>query len=503
MARKLEYIVKEVRNLLAVYIRDMVFRRGAMSKKAQEDLMEQLFLGSGLDTISQVERFLDGDGDFDRLWDETEIQNNETGNEHRRRKLVLKEVLHCLPASNFVAHKGEFVKERLFVKTKNAKAHVGGRALTDNATQAIMCAKHALAMADQVLVNGELPSGWSTEDLYVFVRKKMYVKFFGKFVPPNDDETEAVEEGTMPEAYLFCGYMLFVAFGPFPLSGRKLDILALGESSTPEGRAASRKAATKLAKEERDAGYTGKPSSSPRGPRGISNDQRAGAATLAESHYQAQGRGLREDISHAIVMEENLVKQYNTAFERWEKYESKPGEAYEKIAAASFADYSRLNTEIEQVKAMRGLLQTQLELHRNRAPVAFSDYYDRLGLGEGKSSTISSTPSAASAVVTIFKTPTDNSNTLSKTSSSRPSTASTNFLDDNDDEGDNDKGSSPPESSVHETLVHETTKATSKDTLKAITNGTGKDGKNGGNTKPRKKLKTVQAAVDPVELLRN
>jgi len=175
-------LVQEIQNTLAIHCREIVYQakaKGAKMDKQEMEIMFKAFHGTEAHA-SVLDSFIMGTGLYSEAFDKADIDVNRAGNQDRAADgcmLLLKDLLHCDPSSNFAVHDPGFSREAIAV-VKGER--IAGRNLNDKAMKVLANYKYALKFHKQFVDSRDNnPSGTKLADMLLFVRKKMFVEFRG------------------------------------------------------------------------------------------------------------------------------------------------------------------------------------------------------------------------------------------------------------------------------------------------------------------------------------
>jgi hypothetical protein len=211
------------------------FRNGtAMLKTTQERTVSEHYFGNPIDpdSVGICKQLVEGAGIFAHIYD-TEEMSQQTSSQHissnnrNNVTLILKPFLHCLPDTKVVV--GPLLNNinmQLLVssglvtaRSKNATP-IKAKTLLSRAQAHIKNGKKALAVVlnrrspyKMYASTGNLPSGMTMDDYYVYVRKRMFVLLTSK---------EALAKGTQIPPFVIGADTLALAV-PASLSGVEDD----------------------------------------------------------------------------------------------------------------------------------------------------------------------------------------------------------------------------------------------------------------------------------------
>ena len=311
-------LVQEIQNTLAIHCREIVYQAKAKGAKMdkQMEIMFKAFHGTEAHA-SVLDSFIMGTGLYSEAFDKADIDVNRAGNQDRAADgcmLLLKDLLHCDPSSNFAVHDPGFSREAIAV-VKGER--IAGRNLNDKAMKVLANYKYALKFHKQFVDSRDNnPSGTKLADMLLFVRKKMFVEFRGcknrpTGAPPKDkdgNEKEFTEED-MPCKWVFNGYMAFALFGPQPIAGETFSSLSEdGKNIATKSRAAAEKEEEAALKaRERAVGTGGYIPEQYR--RCVSLDYKAQSAFMAQTEHNNSLQTYREELYRLALKEKDSLRQ--------------------------------------------------------------------------------------------------------------------------------------------------------------------------------------------------
>ncbi|KAI2510740.1 hypothetical protein MHU86_3688 [Fragilaria crotonensis] len=164
----------------------------AMTKITQEKVLSERFFGNpdDSDSVGISQQLVEGTGLFEHMYDTEEIMqqtgSQRTGNTRNNKTLVLKPFLHCISGTSIlVGNQSNQINLGLLCSSglsSQKSMPIKGRSLLSRAQEQIKNGKKALAVVmnkrspyKSYVATGNLPSGMSMDDYYVYVRKRMYV----------------------------------------------------------------------------------------------------------------------------------------------------------------------------------------------------------------------------------------------------------------------------------------------------------------------------------------
>lgn len=176
-----------------VSFQNACFRNGtAMTKITQERVLAEQYFGNpdDPDSVGIVQQLVDGTGIFENLFDTEEMiqqtsRSQQTGNSRNNVTLALKPYLHCLSGTSvIVGNQSNHINLALLISSglsSHKALPIKARSLLTRAQEHIKNGKKALAVVmnkrspyKSYASTGNLPSGMSMDDYYVYVRKRMY-----------------------------------------------------------------------------------------------------------------------------------------------------------------------------------------------------------------------------------------------------------------------------------------------------------------------------------------
>lgn len=201
-----------------VSFQNACFRNGtAMTKHTQERLIADQYFGihGDPDSVGLSQQLVDGTGLFAYMYDTADIvqqtSNQQTaasaGGNNRNQSattLILKPFLHWIPdTSIFVGSQPHHINLTLLQSNSmllNKCTPIKGRSLLSRAQEHIKNGKKALSAVvnkrspyKSYATTGNLPSGMSMDDYYVYVRKRMFV-----MLVTNPERNKAMKTTTLP-----------------------------------------------------------------------------------------------------------------------------------------------------------------------------------------------------------------------------------------------------------------------------------------------------------------
>ena len=200
-----------------VSFQNACFRDGtAMTKLTQERLIADQYFGihGDPDSVGLSQQLVDGTGLFAYMYDTADIaqqtssqQTAVSGGKNRNQiamTLVLKPFLHWIPdTSIFVGSQPHHINLTLLHSNSmllNKFTPIKGRSLLSRAQEHIKNGEKALSAVlnkrspyKAYATTGNLPSGMSMDDYYVYVRKRMFV-----MLVTNPEKSKALKKATLP-----------------------------------------------------------------------------------------------------------------------------------------------------------------------------------------------------------------------------------------------------------------------------------------------------------------
>ena len=176
-----------------VCFQNACFRNGtAMTKVTQERVLAEQYFGNpdDPDSVGIVQQLVEGVGIFENLYDTEEMiqqtNSQQTGNSRNNLTLALKPYLHCISGTSvIVGNQSNHINLALLISSglsSHKSLPIKGRSLLTRAQEHIKNGKKALAIVmnnrspyKSYASTGNLPSGMTMDDYYVYVRKRMYV----------------------------------------------------------------------------------------------------------------------------------------------------------------------------------------------------------------------------------------------------------------------------------------------------------------------------------------
>lgn len=372
-----EHIKQEIQALIAVNCREIVHQGKDAKEEAQLEKMRKAFHGAE-SHASLLKQFMEGKEPFAGCFDKLPLENNREGNQVGLGCMLnLKDVLTCLPSSQFIVSERGFVIETL---QASRGQNLSGRSLNDECRFASANCEIALKFHNDCCPNGELPSGKSFEDALFCARQKMHVHLHGakdqqgcnravKKMSADHQEAlaRAIEEGTdmpaapspiveedMPEECFFTGHFAFALFHPDGCSMVSLSCFAVDGTGvkTKGGRKEARKkeAAEKHLNREKEHC----PDDCNR--RGVSSTQMAVAANIAQREEIENTRRIHDQMSIACNSHQSHTRELQTV-------NSMLAEARR---LANEAPSSEHDQEIEHLTGWKGEICTNLQSIRKR-----------------------------------------------------------------------------------------------------------------------------------------
>lgn len=244
---------KELQGFAGFIAYQECFRKGNSSTKGTvEKSMGELFFGNppDPDSIGLGEQLIYGNGVFSGLYAKENIENVTTSrddtasqpstNQSRNQvSLILKPSLHCLSHEKRVIVGGQSsagITLSLILANglKNRARLLSNRTLLCRAQEHVKNGKKALSIVMHAespyrdhCSTGNLPSGMTLDDYYLFVREGMY-KLLHPAVTcagPSSEEPQVEEANdtsresvlsviVMPDSWIFTGFIIFALLGP-------------------------------------------------------------------------------------------------------------------------------------------------------------------------------------------------------------------------------------------------------------------------------------------------
>jgi hypothetical protein len=202
-----------------VSFQNACFRNGtAMTKLTQERLIADQYFGiyGDPDSVGLSQQLVDGTGLFAYMYDTADIMQQtgsqqqtaasagKNGNKTTATTLVLKPFLHWIPdTSIFVGNQPNHINLTLLQSNSmllNKCTPIKGRSLLSRAQEHIKNGKKAFSAVlnkrspyKSYATTGNLPSGMTMDDYYIYVRKRMFV-----MLVTNPEKSKVLKAATLP-----------------------------------------------------------------------------------------------------------------------------------------------------------------------------------------------------------------------------------------------------------------------------------------------------------------
>lgn len=259
---------KELQGFAGFLAYQECFRKGTSTTKAllEKSMGDQYFGNPGNpDSIGLAEQLVLGNGVFSGLYNEEAasmlVGDPQTNQQHREPTvLLLKPCLHCLSDTQriIVGHPAGIGLSLILANgLRNNLNFVSNRTLLcraqehlKNGKKALSLVMHAKSPYRAYTATGNLPSGLSIEDYYLYVRQKMFLLLNPPSSVPvepempvaggegvlldNIDMTADPDVSPMPDSWVFPGFIIFALLGPIvppEMTNYRLELLM---TSTPE-----------------------------------------------------------------------------------------------------------------------------------------------------------------------------------------------------------------------------------------------------------------------------
>lgn len=375
-----DYILQEVRNLLALHCREICMVEKAGGEKASKQEHEHYMSFHGTEShMSVLDLFLKGTGLCEGVFDRTDIENNRPGNNFRASvgyMLELKEHFHCASNGHFILHDPGFTRADIAIQRGNP---ITGRILHDKALVVIANYKHALKHYKAFMDDDDnYPSGTGFEDVLLDVRQKMCVEFKGCRNKPTGvagRNRPSVDAENMPATYMWHGYYVFIVFGPKPLSGETFGCFSVdGYGVKKRSRNQIREEAAKKKQAEQMAGTGGFVPEAY--CRGVSITAKATAAKIAQAEYSDHVKALREILTGLTMDSMHTLEEYKMVCAQLQ-------EAREGCNAGEEEKLVRwkesLETDLVDIRKRKREYESELRDHLSKKPAQLKAFYDQVG----------------------------------------------------------------------------------------------------------------------------
>jgi len=377
-------VIQELRNLLALHCRELTMTKKAKGADTgnQENMHCQSFHGTESHQ-SVLDLFLQGNGPYFAAFEKVPIEVNRAGNDSRTDGYMweLKPLLHREPNGRLCVHDPGFTREALRLQKDGQP--LSGRILYDKALQVVANYKHALKHYNTfVVANKDKPSGTTIEDMAEWVLRKMHVEFKGGRVKPSGKTARnraEVNEEDMPANYIFNGYFAFMLFGPRPLSSCPFTCLSTdGKGCEKKSRTTCRKEEAEAKQAEREAGTGGHAPEDYR--RGMSLNNKASAAQMAQVEHNNYGRNLRELLNSVFHDARNVLDEYKVISEQIK--EAKEMEDHAEVASLRIVRHG-LVKEMAACRDRKRECEKQMTEHLAKKPRQLEAHYEQVGAFDG------------------------------------------------------------------------------------------------------------------------
>lgn len=280
-------VLKELQGLAGFVSYEACFCQGSsMTTVSMENMMEAQYFGDPVDddSIGLADQLVNGLGFFGGLYNEELLQNSITSSSDTARGYcggerdlmrsptptlsshsssglvrVIKPELHCLGEDKKIVVSGtNGLKLSTMLASglteKAFQVNIKGRTLLSRSREILKNCKKALALVlrhdspyKSFASTGLLPSGMCRDDYLLFVRQKMYVALLPTSPVTTVDDSNAAAcandskksddliHTSMPDNYLFPGYLVFAMMGPIvPHEMRRFQSHLIMEKPPPK-----------------------------------------------------------------------------------------------------------------------------------------------------------------------------------------------------------------------------------------------------------------------------
>ena len=224
-------LIKNVRATAALVVLDLLFQQDSMNEIEKCTFAYNAFHGNAeKNYTSQIRLLFEAHGKYASLYKEEFFvltdRNHQNDDDQSNKAFVVKSLFSKVDdISNYTANVN-FTIESLSAPTKSKlKEKITGRNIIDLASTALKNLKKAIAIVQEFLLDGELPSGTTWDDLYQFVLSKNNEIHDGKGI--------------------FVGFVAFVTLSEYndQRENHLISLLSVNDSDMDEGRVSARKKA--------------------------------------------------------------------------------------------------------------------------------------------------------------------------------------------------------------------------------------------------------------------